>query len=393
MSGDGQATIRVCEPRLPGPRALRPYLEEIDANRFYTNFGPLVRRFERRLAERFRVPEGASVTVGNGTLGLVLALKAADLPPGSLCLLPSWTFCATAHAVVAAGLRPYFVDVHPDSWALEPRIALLEAARAPGPVRAVIPVAPFGAPLDVAAWDAFEEQTGIAVVIDAAAAFDAARPGRAPLVVSLHATKTLGVGEGGVVVAQNGAVIDRIRKLSNFGFGPKRAAAYPALNAKLSEYGAAVGLAGLDLWPKTRRRLAALAQLYTEHLAPVAGVRLRPGFGTEWVASTCVVELEEGDAAALAERLAGQGVETRLWWGEGCHVQPAFADCLRGSLTVTARLGRRSIGLPFHLGLEAPGIARVAAALDAALHDLRDAAEAARRGLAAPRLPKVGRWP
>lgn len=393
MTWSGDTVIRVCAPRLPDAAALRPYLEEIDANRFYTNFGPLARRFERRLAERFDLPAESCATVGNGTLGLVLALKAADLPPGSLCLLPSWTFCATAHAVIAAGLRPYFVDVHPDSWALEPRTALLESARAPGPVCAVIAVAPFGAPVNTAAWDAFAEQTGIAVVIDAAAGFDAARPGRAALVVSLHATKTLGVGEGGVVLSQDAALVKKIRKLSNFGFGPERAAAFAALNGKISEYTAAIGLAALDAWPRMRVRFVELARLYAEHLAPVGGAALRSGFGTEWVSSTCMVEVNDCDTFTLAARLAERGVETRCWWGEGCHAQPAFRDFPRGPLTVSERLARRAIGLPFHSDLDAASIARVASALGAVLHELRVEAEAAKRPAPRLRLPQVGRWP
>ena len=73
-------------------------------------------------------------------------------------------------------------------------------AQAPAPVGAVMPVVPFGCPIDVAAWDRFRASTEIPVVIDAAAGFDALVPGAVPAVVSLHATKVLGAGEGGFVV-------------------------------------------------------------------------------------------------------------------------------------------------------------------------------------------------
>lgn len=117
-------------------------------------------------------------TLSSGTSALTLALRASAPIPGSLCMMPSWTFSATPHAAREAGLTPYFVDVAPESWALTPEIAAKELQAAPGTVGAVMPVAPFGAPIDYAGWDSLSDETGIPVVIDAAAAFDTVRPGR-----------------------------------------------------------------------------------------------------------------------------------------------------------------------------------------------------------------------
>jgi dTDP-4-amino-4,6-dideoxygalactose transaminase len=100
---------------------------------------------------------------------------------------------------VLAGLTPYFVDVDPSTWALEPLAIEEEIARPPAAVGAVMVVAPFGRPIDYAAWDEVKDRTGLPVVIHAAAAFDSLQVGEAPAVVSLHATKVLGAGEGGFV--------------------------------------------------------------------------------------------------------------------------------------------------------------------------------------------------
>ena len=94
---------------------------------------------------------------------------------------PAWTFSASAHAAREAGLTPFFVDVARESWALTPEIAEAALRQAPAKVGAVMPVAPFGAPLDYQGWEAFADETGTSVVIDAAAGFDTApgpRPGR-----------------------------------------------------------------------------------------------------------------------------------------------------------------------------------------------------------------------
>ena len=357
-------SIPVLRPRLPDAAALAPYLEEIDRSRWYSNFGALERRFCTRLARHFGLPEGGVACVANGTLGLTMALLALEPSRGAFCMMPSWTFVATPSAANAAGLTPWFVDVSPESWALEPDAARQALAHAPGPVGAVLAVGPFGAAPNPEGWDGFAEETGIPVVLDLAACFDSARPGRSPAMVSLHATKVLSTGEGGLVLSTDPDLVDRIRRLGVFGLAASGSEAR-GLNGKMSEYAAAVGLAALDAWPETRRRLAALTTQYIAELDHLSGIRLSPGFGRGWVSATCNIELLTTTADLVDEALAAAGIETRRWWARGCHRQPAFADCPRTALPVTEGLAERVLGLPFYVDLDA--VERICGALREAL--------------------------
>src|SRR5438874_8004763 len=101
------STLPVMRPKLPAADRLAPYLEKIDAARIYSNYGPLVRSFEDRLAEHFGLARGTITTVANATLGLALALAAQSVQPGTLCAIPAWTFVASPHAAMLAGLIPY----------------------------------------------------------------------------------------------------------------------------------------------------------------------------------------------------------------------------------------------------------------------------------------------
>lgn len=360
------ANLPVARPRLPTAEAVFPYLQRIDSARWYSNFGPLLSELEARLAARF--PAGAEVvTVANGTQALTLTLKAMDLPAGGYVAIPAWTFVATAHAVIQAGLRPWFVDVDSDSWMMRPEaIAELPAAVREALV-AVIPVCAFGALGDLPAWRAFRDETGVPVVLDAAAAFDALQDADLPAVVSLHATKVLGLGEGGFLATRDADLALRVRRLSTFGFHGSRESRIPATNAKLSEYAAAVGLAALDSWAADRLRFALAAQHLRISLINQPDVRFQAGWGSDWVTSVCNVALPEGAADAVAAALGAEGVETRRWWGQGCHVSPAFADCGRGDLSRTDRLGGSVLGLPFAIDLSVPEIRRIAEAMGRAL--------------------------
>lgn len=359
------ATVPVARPRLPTAEAILPYLQQIDDARWYSNFGPLLTKLEQRLADRFTRPTRV-ITVANATQALTLTLQAMDLPPGGYVAMPAWTFVATAHAVIQAGLKPWFVDVDPATWMLDPAAV----KRLPKRPAAVIPVCAFGAMPDMEAWRTFHQDSGVPVLIDAAAAFDTFSDARLPAVVSLHATKVLGLGEGGYLATEDAELAVRVRQLSTFGFHGSRESQVVATNAKLSEYTAAVGLAALDAWPGDRLRWMRTAQMLRIALIGLPQARFQPGWGSDWVTSVCVVGLPEGSADAVAASLAAAEVDTRRWWDRGCHTSRAFAGCRREDLPATGRLAAGTLGLPFSIDMDAGEIASLATALQDALADL-----------------------
>ena len=357
--------VPVAKPSLPRAESILPFLQEIDANRWYSNFGPLNERFQLELSATLHgIPV---VCCSSATLGLAAALMAQGAPRGSLCAMPAWSFVASAHAALIAGLVPWFVDVDAGSQQLLPAAMESHLAAAPAAVGAVMPVMPFGQPMDIPAWDRFRDDTGLAVAIDAAAAFDTLRGSRVPAVVSLHATEVLGIGEGGLVASGDEDLLQRIGRILNFGFLGSREATVVALNGKLSEYAAAVGLAALAQWPTIRADFLRVGAAYVRHL-PAAGVTLGAGFGTEWTSSTCIVGLRPGTLQATVQRLAGAGIATRQWWGSGLHRNAAFADFPRLSLTVTEMLAATQLGLPCWRDLPEEAIRRVCALIAVSDH-------------------------
>jgi dTDP-4-amino-4,6-dideoxygalactose transaminase len=250
---------------------------------------------------------------------------------------------------------------------LTPETVERAVERVPGALVAAIPVCPFGAMPDLAAWRALREATGVKVLIDAAAAFDALAEADPPVCVSLHATKVLGVGEGGYFATTDPELFERFKRLTGFGFYGTRESPFPSTNAKLSEYAAAVGLAAMDEWSSERLRYLRASQHLRIALMGQPEVRFQPGWGADWVTSVCVVGLPEGWAGAVEVVLAAEGVETRRWWGDGCHRSPAFMDCPRDQLPVTDMLAASTIGLPFAVDLAAEDVERLASALGTAL--------------------------
>jgi dTDP-4-amino-4,6-dideoxygalactose transaminase len=356
-----ETMIRCLVPDLPEARALLPWLERIDANRWYTNSGPLVREFERLLLGFISSAGPAScVGVSSGMAALELGLRALGIGPGHRVLLPALTFPATALAVVRCGAEPVLGEVCPRRWAMTAAIAhgVMERER----IDLVMPVATFGVPLPHDEWDELGARTGVPVLADAAAALGAQAIGnRVHWAFSLHATKPMGIGEGGLFVSPDAEVTERVRRLANFGFGHRVIEIDGGTNAKLSEYAAAVGLAQLSRWPQLTRRRREVLDDYRRALAALPDVQLQAGLDVP--PATLCLQLPV-DAAAVAAGLADDAIETRRWYLPPLHRHPAFRHLRTAGadgeiLTTTQALADRLLGLPFHTRLSTEDVRRV----------------------------------
>jgi dTDP-4-amino-4,6-dideoxygalactose transaminase len=365
-----EATIPVLRPRLPSAEQLLPYLRRIDATRVYTSWGPLALELEERLCRRFSLPVGGVVSASSGTSALTAAiLTAAGRAAGrrGLAIVPALTFVATAASVESCGYTLRIADVDPETWQLDPERV---AARTDlDEVAIVIPVAPFGRPVSQTAWLEFRKRTGIPVVIDGAATFEAAASqperilGELPVAMSFHATKAFATGEGGCVASTETGVVEQIGQALNFGFSGSRDSATPSLNGKLSEYHAAVGLAELEGWNARQEATARVLDLYRSSFNSL-GLADRLVCGPE-VASIYVLfqARTQREANDVAESLAQDGVSHRLWYGAGLQTHTYCAGCSSDRLPVTEKLAPRLLGLPFAIDLDERAVERIGEAV------------------------------
>ena len=338
------AAIKILLPKLPLASKIAPYLEKIDSTRTYSNYGPLSAEFARQLSE---LTGGTATLTSNGTTAIEIALRLRAKSKG-ICLMPAFTFIASAHAVCNAGLTPHLVEVDQGSLTLTPEIAEL-ALSSISDVAAVLVVSAFGSPPDLRAWEQFEEKHNIPVVFDGAAAVTSlSMIGFQPVCVSLHATKVLGIGEGGAIICNDPEFSAKAKAMTGFGFmGVDRLSSIQAGNYRISEYAAAVGLAVMDGLPQHLQVLRDLTGEYTRRLSNKSA-RTQKGVGTDWLTMTLNVIVPSEHVEETVHRLDSQRIQWRLWWGLGCHRHPAFASVPAADLQGTDSLAPRVIGLPFH---------------------------------------------
>lgn len=361
--------VPVLRPLLPCAERLLPYLARIDAARCYTNWGPLASELELRLAERLGLARGSVVSASSGTtalVGAILASAGRATPERPVALVPAFTFVATAIAVEQCGYRVHLVDVSPDDWMLHvesvTRHTLLDRTGL------VVTVSAYGRPVAQEPWRRFRQSTGIPVVIDAAAGFEAVgeapaeRLGELPVTLSFHATKAFASGEGGCVITSDTPLAEAVTRSLNFGFFGDRESRSASTNGKMSEYHAAVGLAELDAWPAKAQAFRAVAGEYRAQCA-AAGLEDRLVTAPEVAGCYVLFECRDDEARRVQQCLADRRVEFRLWYGRGLAAQPNFRDVSRDVLTVTGRIAPLLLGLPIATDLPPADIARVVDAL------------------------------
>ena len=365
--------IYVCRPQLPQADEIAGYLRSLNARRFYTNRGPLVSLLEDRLAQAMERPRNTVRTTSSGTSALEVAILAhAGLatPEKPVALIPSLTFAATGLAIERCGYRAHFVDVDPETWAIDADAL----ARHPmiGEAGLIVSVAPYGMLPDVAALERLQAATGVPVVLDAAAAFEQVVAAPAPvsdalpMTLSFHATKTFSTGEGGAVIWGDSDGQDRVIQVANFGFFLSRECKVAGTNAKMSEYHAAIGLAMLDGFEARKRDYATVIDAYrgaAEGRNLGGRLHLPPRLSSAYV----LYEADTPERFAAAEAyLMDTRIETRRWYEAGQHAQPHFARCAADPLPVTESLGARLLGLPMAHDLAPDDVAEIVTRLEEA---------------------------
>jgi dTDP-4-amino-4,6-dideoxygalactose transaminase len=316
--------------------------------------GPEVAAFEAEFAEH--VDGRPCVAVSSGTSALLLGLLALGIGPGDEVIVPSFSFAATANAVVLAGARPVFVDIEPHQYTVDP--AAVRAAVGER-TAAVVAVHLYGHPAAMVPLTEIADAHGLALVEDAAQAHLARLAGRpvgalgSVAAFSFYPTKNMTTGEGGMVVCADEATARRVRLLRNQGMAKRYANEVVGYNARMTDLHAAIGrvqLRHLPAWTGIRRRNAAVL---TEALAPVAA---RSGLVLPSVAPAADPVWHQYTVRAprrdlLVERLAELGVPTGVYYPTPIHRLPAYDLDLE--LPRTAAAAREVLSLPVHPNLSA----------------------------------------
>ena len=362
-------SIAVSVPSIhQGPvRFIRPTIPTIDEIlcRFLPSFsdgmltnGAAVARLEERVAERLGVSH--CVAVSSCTCGLVLVLKALGIK-GEV-ILPSFTFFATGHAALWNGLRPKFADCDPSTWTIDTADVESKITEHTG---AIIAVHLYGNPARIHALQQIASRHGLKLIFDAAHAFGSSHR-NSPVggfgdaeVFSLSPTKLLVAGEGGLVCTNDATLARLIRAGRNYGDNGSYDPELLGLNARMTEFNAALALAGLDLVDRKVSRHNQIAEQYMSLLAGTPGIQFQvvdEGDHSTYKDFSILISPNEFGMSRdeVGAALQSQGIPTKKYFYPPLHRQKLFATggaAGAPGLPITERVSERVLSLPIYESL------------------------------------------
>ena len=340
----------------------------------WITMGDRVGDFERAFARLHNV--NGAVAVNSCTAGLHLCLLALHVGLGDEVLVPSLTFVASVNAVLYAGAKPVFIDIAESNM---PHISLADAeAKCTERSKAVIVMHYGGYLMDLPEWRAFADAHGLMLIEDAAHAPAVGEVGRMSdsSAFSFFTNKNMTTSEGGMVLAKDSEVLQRIRGMRSHGMTSStldrnKGHAYSydvtmlGYNYRMDELRAAMGLVQLERLPEWNARRRELTRFYRKTIAediPEVSVPFEPDHETSAHLMPVLLP-EDVDRERIMGHLRRDGIQTSIHYPP-VHKFTYYQERFPGiSLPNTEQFCSRELTLPLHPGLTEGDVERVVEAL------------------------------
>ena len=348
--------IFVTQPLLPDLSDVNEQIKEIWDSKWLTNNGSKHKELEAKLQEELKV-EHVSL-FNNGTIALLTAIKALDLPYGSEVITTPFTFAATPHCITWNGLKPVFCDIEPNTMTID--ADKIEALITPN-TSAILGVHVYGFPCDVKKIDEIAKKYNLKVIYDAAHAFSTEIDGVGIgnfgdiTMFSFHATKLFNTVEGGCLTYKDEDLVRKIYNLRNFGIRSEELVEAVGINGKMNEIQSAIGLLNLKIYREEQARRKKVKDFYDSHLSGVKGIRIpqMPKNTTNSYQYYPIVI--EDDYPITREELYNkfkeQNILTRRYFYPACHDYECYKNDLAvklGNFSVVDELKHKVLCLPFY---------------------------------------------
>lgn len=362
---------------------IKPYLPNFDyyqdefkgiINSGMLSKGKYLKEYEQSISKYLNVENISAVS--SGTIGLILTLESFDIGRGDEVIVPSFTFCATAHAIMKVGAKPVFVDCFKDTFTIDHTKIEPEINEN---TKAILAVHIFGVPANGSELERIAKHHDLKLVFDAAHAMgttvrnkSVADMGDAS-VYSTSPTKTLVTGEGGLVVTKHRKLDYKISVLREYGNAGDYDCEYVGINGRLNENEALIGLMSLDVLEENMQKRLKLGELYCKLLSEIPGITVQQvpsDVRTTYKDIAILVDSDRFglDRNRLANALNAEGIPTRFYFNPPLHRMKCYSEYKFLNLPITDYISDNIICLPFFAEMSYQQIETIVEAIK----DIRD---------------------
>lgn len=352
--------IFVTQPLLPDIKDFEKHINDIWESKWLTNMGVKHNELETKLKYVLKAPNIS--LFNNGTIALLTALKAINLPYGSEVITTPFTFAATPHCIVWNNCKPVFCDIEPNTMTID--ADKIESLITPN-TSAILGVHVYGFPCDVEKIDKIAKKHNLKVIYDAAHAFSTEIDGRGIgtfgdiTMFSFHATKLFNTIEGGCLTYNDENLKRKIYNLRNFGIQSEEIVEDVGINGKMNEFQAAMGLENLKIYREEQQKRAKVKAFYDKHLSKIEGIRIpkMPENVTNSYQYYPIVIEEDYPISRneLYDRFKEHNILTRKYFYPACHDYDCYKNDLAvklADLSVVNNLKNKVLCLPLYGNLQ-----------------------------------------
>lgn len=297
-----------------------------------------------------------AVAVNTGTAALHSAVMACGVGQGDEVILPSFTFVATAEAVVLAGGKPVFADIDAETYNLSPSAVEKAITKK---TKAILPVDLYGFSADMKPMREIAEKHGLALLEDAAQAHGATYAGKPAgsfsdaACWSLYASKNITTGEGGVVTTSIDQMDETLRMIRTHGEKAKYASLILGCNYRMSELQAAIGNVQLEKLPsfvaKRRQNAQQLTKILQKNSRLILPYETKDRQHSWYLYTARLKDGSEAERNKLMEELKKQGIGAEAYYVNPVHQMPFYRENYGGAkLPETDAASKQVFSLPIH---------------------------------------------
>lgn len=309
------------------------YIRDAFETNWIAPLGPNVDAFEKELAAKTGISHAAALV--SGTAAIHLALKAAGVGAGDTVLCQALTFSASANPIVYQNALPVFIDSDAKTWNMDPAL-LEEALRKYPTAKAVIVVNLYGLAADLDPIVDICKRRGVTLIEDAAESLGTLYKGRHTGtfgdygVYSFNGNKIITSSGGGMLVSENGEMIEKARFWATQARDKARHYQHSELgfNYRMSNVVAGIGRGQLKVLERRVARKKEIFEFYKRELDGLDGLSFMPvnDFNEPNYWLTCIQLKGTIRPLDVIEALEADNIESRPIW-KPLHLQPFFAGC------------------------------------------------------------------
>lgn len=321
--------------------------------------GPEVTKFEQNFAKFAGVKH--AVAVNTGTAALHSAVMACGVKHGDEVILPSFTFVATAEAVVLAGAKPVFADIDTETYNLAPAVVEKSITKK---TKAILPVDLYGFSADMKPMREIADKHGLDLIEDAAQAHGATYDGKPAgsfadaACWSLYASKNMTTGEGGLVTTNSDQIDDTLRMIRTHGEKAKYSSLILGSNYRMSEMQAAIGNLQLEKLPsfvaKRRKNAEKLTSILKKSSRLILPFETKERQHSWYLYTARLKDGIEAERNKLLEELKKKGIGAEAYYVNPVHQMPYYRENFGSAkLPETEKASKQVFSLPIHPGVTA----------------------------------------